>query len=279
VSYPAVEIGKDPESGEPLVVKVGRYGPYLRRGGGNGARGEGAARSEGVVSLPEDLPPADLTIERALEMLRAKGEEPEPVAADPATGRPVYLRHGRFGFYLEREPSAEEKAAEAKPHRVSLPRGLEPGDVDAATARALISLPRTIGRHPGDGEPVTAAIGRFGPYVKHGSDFRSVKDWRQAVEIGLDEALALLAQPKPGRGGARRGAAKTVLKELGAVPGAAGPVQVLDGRYGPYVSDGETNATLPKGSDPQAVTAEEAAALLDARRGQPKTKGRGRRRK
>jgi len=269
VTYPAVEIGKDPETGEPLEVKVGKYGPYLRRGG------DGREKGNGVVSLPEDLPPADLTLERALEMLRTRDEEPEPVAEDPATGRPVYLRHGRFGFYLERERSAAEEEAGDKPHRVSLPRGLEPQDVTPEVARALIALPRTIGAHPESGEPVTAAIGRYGPYVKHGDDFRSLPDWRAAVTIDLDGALALLAQPKPGRS-ARRGQPKTVLKELGEVPGAAGPVRVLDGRYGPYVTDGETNATLPKGADPAAVTAEEAQALLDARRGQPKRRGRRR---
>ncbi len=271
VTYPAVEIGKDPETGEPLEVKVGKYGPYLRRGG------NGREKGDGVVSLPEDLPPADLTPERALEMLRAKGEAPEPVAADPATGRPVFLRHGRFGFYLEREPSAAEREAGDKPHRVSLPRGLEPQEVTAEVARALIALPRTVGTHPETGQPVATGIGRYGPYVKHGDDFRSLPDWRAALEIDLDAALALLARPKPGRG-APRGAAKTVLKELGEVPGAAGPVRVLDGRYGPYVTDGETNATLPKGADPAALTAEEAASLLDARRGAPKRRGRGRRR-
>jgi DNA topoisomerase-1 len=272
VTYPAVAIGKDPETGEPLEVKVGKYGPYLRRGG------DGREKGDGVVSLPEDLAPADLTPERALEMLRAKGDEPEPVADDPATGRPVFLRHGRFGFYLEREQSAAEKEAGEKPHRVSLPRGLEPQEVTPEVARALIALPRTVGVHPESGEPVTAAIGRYGPYVKHGDDFRSVPDWRAAVEIDLDGALALLAQPKAARGARGRGAPKTVLKELGEVPGAAGPVKVLDGRYGPYVTDGETNATLPKGTDPAALTAEEAKALLDARRGVPKRRGRGRRR-
>jgi DNA topoisomerase-1 len=273
VTYPAVEIGKDPETGEPLEVKVGKYGPYLRRGGLRRG-GNGREKGDGVVSLPEDLPPADLTPERALEMLRTRDEEPEPVAEDPATGRPVYLRHGRFGFYLERERSAEEEAGE-KPHRVSLPRGLEPQDVTPDVARSLIALPRTVGAHPESGEPVTTAIGRYGPYVKHGDDFRSLPDWRAAVDIDLDGALALLAQPKPDRG-ARRGAPKTVLKELGEVPGAAGPVKVLDGRFGPYVTDGETNATLPKGADPTAVTAEEAKSLLDARRGAPKRRGRAR---
>jgi len=277
VTYPAVEIGKDPETGEPLEVKVGKYGPYLRRGGDLRRGANGREKGDGVVSLPEDLPPADLTPERALEMLRAKGEAPEPVADDPATGRPVFLRHGRFGFYLEREPSAAEREAGDKPHRVSLPRGLEPGEVTREVARALIALPRTVGAHPETGQPVATGIGRYGPYVKHGDDFRSLPDWRAALDIDLDGALALLARPKPGRG-APRGAAKTVLKELGEVPGAAGAVRVLDGRYGPYVTDGETNATLPKGSDPAALTAEEAASLLDARRGAPKRRGRGRRR-
>jgi len=262
VTYPAVRIGDDPESGEPLVVKVGRYGPYLRRGEGG---------SDNAVSLPEDLPPADLTVELAVEMLRAKQEDPEPIAEDAATGLPVFLRHGRFGFYLERKRNAEEEERGDKPQRVSIPRGLDAAEVTPEIAAQLITLPRTVGRHPDDGEPVTTGIGRYGPFVKHGDEFRSLGSWQEACTVELGPALELLAKPKPSR---RFGAKKTVLQEIGEVAGAAGPVKVLDGRYGPYVTDGETNASLPKGADPKAVTAEQAAELLEARRKAPKKKRR-----
>jgi DNA topoisomerase-1 len=267
VIYPAVPLGNDPETGEPLEVKVGRYGPYVRRGD-NGP----------VASIPEDLPPADLTPERAAEMLRGKEEDSAPVTTDPATGRPVHLRHGRFGFYLEREATPEEEAAGEKPRRVSLPPDVAPEGLDSETAARLILLPRTVGTDPGSGAEVTTGIGRYGPYVKQGDEFRSLGSWQEAVEIPLDRALEILRQPKPSRRGGRArtaGSAKQVLKELGKLPGAAGAVQVLAGRYGPYVTDGDVNATLPKGTEPDEVTAELAAELLERKRANP---GRGRRR-
>jgi len=265
VTYPAVPLGADPETGEPLEVKIGKYGPYVRRG-----------EDGPIASLPEDLPPADLTPDLAAEMLRGKQEEVEPIAVDEATGLPIHLRHGRFGFYLERELTAEEAAAAGsdKPRRVSLPRGVAAESLDAATARRLTRLPRTVGTDPERGEEVTTGIGRYGPYVKRGDEFRSLGSWEEAVDVPLDRALELLARPKPGR---RRGGAKTVLKELGEAAGAAGPLVVLDGRYGPYVTDGETNASLPRGADPQALTVEDALRLLEARRNAP-TKPRRRRR-
>lgn len=265
VTYPAVALGADPESGEPLEVKVGKYGPYVRRG-----------EDGPIASLPDDMPPADLTPELAAEMLRGKEEDVEPVAVDEATGLPIHLRHGRFGFYLERELTPEEAAAAGndKPRRVSLPRGVSAETLDAATARRLILLPRTVGVDPETGAEVTTGLGRYGPFVKREDEFRSLGSWEEAVDLPLDRALEILAQPKPSR---RRGGAKTVLKELGEAEGAATPLQVLDGRYGPYVTDGETNASLPRGADPMALTVEEAQQLLEARRNAPK-RPRGRRR-
>ena len=267
VTYPAVPLGADPETGEPLEVKVGKYGPYVRRG-----------EDGPIASLPEDLPPADLTPDLAAEMLRGKQEkeDAEPVAVDEATGLPIHLRHGRFGFYLEREATPEEAAAAGgeRPRRVSLPGGVSAETLDATTARRLMRLSRTVGVDPASGEEVTTGIGRYGPYVKRADEFRSLGSWEEAVELPLDRALEILARPKPGR---RRGGAKTVLKELGEAERAAGPLQVLDGRYGPYVTDGETNASLPRGADPQALTVEEALRLLEARRNAPK-RPRGQRR-
>ncbi len=265
--YPAVPIGTDPESGEALEVKVGKYGPYLRRG-----------EDGTVASLPEDMPPADLTVERALEMLSAKEDDPDPVTTDPATAKPVFLRHGRFGFYLERELTAAEakERGDDKPQRVSLPKGLSPEELTPEQAQQLIQLPRSLGGHPESGEEISTNLGRYGPYVRHGKDFRNLPSWEAAVELSREQALEILAQPKERRG--RRGggaaAARTVLKDLGEPAGAEGPVRVLDGRYGPYVTDGKTNATLPRGADPQALSVERALELLEAKRKAPK---RGRR--
>ncbi len=269
--YPAIPIGKDPESGEEIQVKVGRYGPYIRRG-------EGGAKN--AANLPDGLAPDELTVELAVELLRSKNGEDPPLTTEPVTGRGVTLKKGRFGDYLELELSEEEKAAnetakkKVKPRRTSLPRGLKAADVTPEIAQRLIQLPRVLGVHPESGEEISAAIGRYGPYIKHGDDFRNVEAWERACGIELSEALEIFKQPKPrGRG---RSAAKTVLKEIGKVEGAAGEVKVLDGRYGPYVTDGKVNATLPKGSDPQAVTAEQALGLLTAAAAKKRT---GRRQK
>jgi len=267
VFYPEVPFGTDPETGEEMVIKVGRYGPYLRRG-------EGGA--DNSVSLPQDLPPADLTVEMAAQMFKDKAEasDQEPFTEDPETGRAVYLRHGRFGPYLELEQTEEEhEDKKKKPHRVSVPKDLDPADLTEETAKKLIALPRTLGKHPETGEEIAAGLGRYGPYVKQARDYRNVESWQKALEIELNEALEILKQPKRGRGQRRQ---RTVLEELGEHESAAGPIQVLDGRYGPYVTDGKTNASLPKGADPKALTLEKAVEMLDAKRKAPKKKRRGR---
>jgi len=270
VHYPAFEVGQDPETGEKLIVKVGRYGPYL-------ARGEGG--KENTLSLPAEMPPDELTPERARALLESKAVGAAPLAEDEATGQPVTLQMGRFGPYLERAQTAEEEKSGARPRRVSLPKGMKPEEVTPAIARQLISLPRDLGEHPDSGEEISAGLGRYGPYLKHGKEFRNLESWQRAVELEREEALAILAEPKPVRQGRGRGAPKTVLKEIGELPDAAGPVQVLDGRYGPYVTDGKTNATLPKGVSPEALSAEQAGELLAAKRAAGGGKGRGRRRK
>jgi len=256
VIYPAIPLGNAPESGEPIEIKVGRYGPYVRQG-----------EDGPIASLPEDMPPADLTVELAIEMLKAKQEDPDPVAEDPDHGLPIFLRSGRFGFYLEREATATEQEAKGndKPHRVSLPKGVEPDTLTEDQAIALIQLPRTVGHDP-DGLEIQAGLGRYGPYVRREKDYRNLPAWEKLLTITLEEALEIFAQPKQ-RG---RGAARTVLKDLGEQEGAEGPVKILDGRYGPYVTDGKTNATLPKGTQPDAVTVEQALELLDAKRKAPK---------
>lgn len=253
LEFPRIAVGRTPETDEPVVVKMGRFGPYLQRG-------EGGAGN--FASIPEELPPADLTLEMALELLNRRAAGPDVIATDPVSGGDITLHKGRFGEYLELNTGNEESSD--KKRRVSLPRGLTVADVTPEIAIQLMSLPRVIGKHPETGLELSTNIGRFGPYVKHGEEFRSLKTWQEACTISLPDALALLAQPKVGRG--RTAGALPVLRELGPAEGAAGPIKVIDGRYGPYISDGETNAPLPKDKTPDELTVEEALAALESRR-------------
>ncbi len=178
------------------------------------------------------------------------------------TGLEVTARSGRFGAYVQR--GEQEEGSKRKPVRASLFKGMEPETVTLEQALALLSLPRVVGRDPADGEEITAQNGKYGPYLKKGSDSRSLASEDQLLTIELDEALAILAQPKRGRGAVT----KAPLKELGPDPVSGKPTVVKEGRFGPYVTDGETNATLSarSGDTPDNVTLERAAALLQARR-------------
>ena len=269
LSFPAVQIGKHPASGEKMVVKIGRYGPYLSRGEGG---------KDNTVSLPAEMAPDELTVERAAALLEGKATGAAPLAVDAASGRPITVQMGRFGPYLELGQSEEEKEQKVKPKRVSLPKGLAPEEVTPEIAARLMSLPRLLGKHPETGEEITTAIGRYGPYLKHGDEFRNLPSWTAACDLDLASALTILAQPKAvGRG--RGKVTREVLQDFGELAGAEGSVQVLNGRYGPYVTDGKTNATLPKSLDPQSVTPERALELLAAKRAaSPAKKGRFRRR-
>jgi DNA topoisomerase-1 len=267
VDYPVVDVGEDPETGEMIRVRIGRWGPFLQRGeGGTG----------NTASLPEDQPPADLTVDRAVELLKAKAEGPREIGTDPDTGETVYLMSGRYGAYVQlgETPDRSDKRA-PKPRRASLLPSMEEGSLTLETALKLLALPRTLGTHPESGQPVTASQGRFGPYVKHGDEYRSLDSTDDLLTIELPRALELLAAPKRSR--RRPTAARTVLRELGQHPRTGSPLVLLAGRYGPYVTDGTTNASLPKGSDPSAVTTNEAAALIDARaETAPRSRGRPR---
>jgi len=259
--YPSYPLGEDPSTGEPIVIKVGRYGPYIQRGAG----GEG-----NTASLPTGIAPADFGLDEALALLTAKGAGPRIVGVDPNTGMTVYAMTGRFGPYVQlgETPEQEKKGAKPpkgtktpKPRRASLPKGGTVEGITLETALRLLSLPREIGLHPEDGVPVESNIGRFGPYVKHGDDFRSLESEEQVFAITLDEAVELLRQPKRAR---KRpfGAAKAApLKELGANP-AGMAIKLFDGRYGPYITDGAVNATVPKGVPLESITLERALELL-----------------
>jgi len=271
ISYPAVDLGADPTTNEPIRVRIGRYGPFVQRG-------EGGAGN--TASIPEDIAPADLSVEQAVELLKAKAEGPRTLGSDPVSGKQVYLMTGRFGAYVQLgETPEKEKGSKAKvekPKRASLPSTVGESEITLDKALELLNLPREIGAHPDDGQLIVANFGRFGPYVKHGDEFRSLESEDQVFTVSLDDAVALLRQPKKSR---RRQASRTVLKGLGAHPQNGAAVQVLAGRYGPYVTDGTINASLPKGADPAALTMEEAVALLKAREeAAPSKKGaRGRR--
>jgi DNA topoisomerase-1 len=258
IDYPLIEVGLDPESGHSIRVRIGRYGPFLQRGEG----GEG-----NTASLPDDLAPADLTVEKAVAQLNAKAQGPRQLGEDPGTGLAVFVMNGRFGPYVQLGEMSDDKKA-AKPKRTSLLSTMTEESVTLDDALQLLSLPREVGKHPSDGEPIVASPGRFGPYIKHGKEFRSLESEERLFTVSLDEAVALLAEPKKSR--RRQSAAKTVLRELGPHPKGGAPVNVLAGRYGPYVTDGTTNASLPKGMTPEAVTMEQAAELLAARAGAPK---------
>jgi len=242
-----VSLGRPPGGGEEIVVRVGRYGPFLQQG-------------ERRASLPETMPPDELTVEKALELLAEAEKGDEPLGTCPETGKPVYVKVGRYGPYVQRVDPKEGE----KPENASLLGGMSPEDVDLQTALKLLSLPRTVGTHPESGQPVLAHNGRYGPYVQCGDETRSLPDDVSPLDVSLEQALELLAQPKRGR---RRAAAraKEPLRTFEESPVTGQPVQLFEGRYGPYVSDGQTNASLPRGVTPGDVSFEMALDLLKAR--------------
>ncbi len=258
IDFPTLSLGSDPESGEDVRVRVGRYGAYLQKGeNGNSIN----------ANLPQDMPPEDLTLEKALTLLAQKEKGPRVVGEHPDLGEKIYVMIGRYGAYVQIGETPEDKKA-PKPKRASLEKNMHPDTITLEESLKLLAFPRELGPHPETGEMVICNKGRFGPYVGHQKDFRSLKKEDDPSTVTLERALELLSQPKGGRG---RGAKKTVLKELGKNDKGK-EIQVLDGRYGPYVSDGKVNATLPKGSDPKDVTLEKALELIDAKSKQKKSK-------
>ncbi len=187
---------------------------------------------------------------------------------DPKTGLPVYLKTGRFGPYVQLG-EAEEKGE--KPKRASIPRGLN-AELDLELALKLLALPREVGKHPETGKPIVAGFGRYGPFIEHDKNYANLDSPDEVFTVGLNRAVSLLAEPKKGRGRTTQ----TAIKSLGEHPELGGKVEVFSGRYGPYVKHGKVNATIPKGTDPEAITMEEAVKLLAARSANgkaPKSKG------
>ncbi len=241
-----IPIGTDAE-GNLIAVRVGRYGPYLERDGD-------------TAPVPEDLPPDELTIAAAVELLEQK-QEVRLLGVDPETGLDVTVRTGRFGPYVQL--GEQEEGSKQKPKRASLFKTMDPAEITLEDALQLLALPRLVGTDPDDGEEIYALNGRYGPYLKKGSETRSLESEEQILTISLDEAVALLRQPKRRRGSR---AAAAPLRELGTDPVSGKPVVVKEGRYGPYVTDGEVNASLRKGDSVESITLERAAELLAARR-------------
>jgi DNA topoisomerase I len=235
--------------GDDLVVRVGRYGPYVE--GADGSR----------ANIPDDLPPDELTPELARELLANPSGAEIELGTDPVSGHPIVAKNGRYGPYVT-EVLPEDAPKSAKARTSSLFKSMSLDTIDLEQALRLLTLPREVGADPTDGELITAQNGRYGPYLKKGSDSRSIDSEESLLTITLDEALAVYAQPKQ-RG---RRAASAPLRELGPDPVTAKPIVVKDGRFGPYVTDGEFNATLRRGDEVETLTLERAAELLSDKR-------------
>ncbi|HTN59048.1 MAG TPA: type I DNA topoisomerase [Protaetiibacter sp.] len=259
-----------------ITLRVGKYGPYLEV--------EDGSETPRRVNVPDDLAPDELTAEKARELIDAPVVTDRVLGENPANGKTIVVKDGRYGPYvteLEPEPDTEivadaatgevveekpkkkaaKKATAPKPRTASLFTSMEPATVDLATALQLLDLPRTVGEDPESGEPITAQNGRYGPYLKKGTDSRSLESEDQIFTIDLPAALEIFAQPKYG---ARR--ASSALKEFDADPTSGKPIRIRDGRFGPYVTDGETNATIPRGETVEGVDFDRAVQLLADKR-------------
>ena len=238
-----------------IHLRVGRYGPYLE-----GPDDEGTPFAV-RANVPDDLPPDELTVAKARELLANPAGEELQLGRHPETGLEVVAKNGRFGPYVT-ELLPEDAPKSAKPRTGSLFKSMSLDTITLEDAVKLLSLPRVVGTDPESGEEITAQNGRYGPYLKKGTDSRSLTSEDQLLTIGLDEALRIYAQPKQ-RG---RAAAAAPLKELGDDPVSKQPVVVKAGRFGEYVTDGEYNATLRKEDSVESITLERAAELLAERR-------------
>jgi len=239
-----VALGKD-QNAKDVVVRVGRYGPYVQRG-------------DETASIPEDLPPDELSVEKAESFLANAGGD-RLLGNDSQTGLPVYLKQGRFGAYVQ---LGEVQNGE-KPKTSSLLQTMSPATLTLEEALQLLRLPRLVGED--GGESIFAQLGRYGAYIIKGSDRRSLTQEEQVFSLTRDEALALFAQPNTPR---RRAAAQPA-REVGQDPVSQKMITLRKGRFGPYVTDGETNASLRTGDDPEELSLERAAELLQARRNLP----------
>jgi DNA topoisomerase-1 len=257
--------------GDGIVVRVGRYGPYVEEtlpAGLDPATGEVAGGATGQVrraTIKDDVAPDEMTAAIARELLEAAADDGRVLGQDPETGRDIVAKAGRYGPYvtevLPEEIAALKGKSKVKPRTASLFKDMDLASLDIDTALALLTLPRVVGQDPADGEDITAQNGRYGPYLKKGTDSRSIQTEPQLFTITLEEALAIYAKPKE-----RGRAAAAPLKELGEDPVSGKPMVVKEGRFGAYVTDGETNATLRKDDEPETITSERGAELLAEKR-------------
>jgi len=237
------------DDGRDVVVRVGRYGPYLQRTLPDATPNEGSDNGDDRVSIPEGLAPDELTPEKVEELFLGGGGE-RKLGEHPETGEPVVLKSGRYGPYV----STGDRNA-------SLLRSQSPETVTLEEALKLLTLPRLVGKDP-EGNEILAAAGRYGPYVKRGDDYRSLDSEDKIFTVTLDDALALLAAPKT----RQRRAAAEPLRELGVDPLTEKQLTIKNGRFGPYVTDGETNASLKRDQTPESLTIEQASEMLADRR-------------
>jgi DNA topoisomerase I len=257
--------------GEGIVVRVGRYGPYVEEtipAGVDSATGEVAEGATGQIrraTINDDIAPDEMTAAMARELLEAAADDGRVLGRDPETGRDIVAKAGRYGPYvtevLPEEVAALKGKSKVKPRTASLFKDMDLASLDIDTAIQLLTLPRVLGHGADDGEDITAQNGRYGPYLKKGTDSRSIQSESQLFTITLEEALAIYAKPKEhGR------AAAAPLRELGNDPVSGKPMVVKEGRFGAYVTDGETNATLRKDDAPETITPERGAELLVEKR-------------
>jgi DNA topoisomerase-1 len=272
---------------DEITIRIGKYGPYLEVTDASApAQADGEPATPRRINIPEDLAPDELTLAKAQELIDAPVLTDRVIGVNPENGKEIVAKDGRFGPYvteLDPEPEAEEpvvdtatgevtdapkkkapakkKAAAVKPRTASLFKSMSLDQVDLDTALKLLSLPRVVGADPESGEEITAQNGRFGPYLKKGTDSRSLENEDQIFEIELPAALEIFAQPKYGN---RR--ASSALKEFEADPVSGKPIKVKDGRFGPYVTDGVTNATIPKAESVEEVDFDRAVQLLADKR-------------
>ena len=248
-------VGRHPVTGDMIEARPGKYGPYVRSG-------------ERTASVPEDLTPEDLTVSKAVELLDAPSND-EPIGQ--LNDVPVYVKSGRYGPYIQLGDRSDDKEAPL-PKTASLFPEMKPAEVTMEVATKLLSLPRIIGADPSDGIEITAQSGRYGPYITKIKDSRTLTSHDEIFTITVDKALMLLAEP---RKFGRRGPAKPPLREFGNDPNSTRPVVAKDGKFGTYITDGETNASLTRGDRLEHMSPERAFELLAARRAnppQPKTK-------
>jgi DNA topoisomerase-1 len=243
----------DDHNGMPVIAKPGKFGPYVQRG-------------DDTASVPDNLPPADLTVAVALELL-AMPKGGKPIGEDPETGLTVFVMSGRFGPYVQLGELEDDP--DGKPRRASLFKSMDPYEVTLEQGLELLSFPKVLGNDPETGKAIRAQNGKFGPYLTKGDegdaekpDTRSLDSEEQLLVVTFENALALFAEPR--RFGKR--APKPPLADLGIDPASGRPMLIKDGKFGPYVTDGETNASLRVGDVPETLSPERGAELLQDRR-------------